>query len=67
MKRTLFTAAALVCLVSAVAYAQTGFAGKWVTDPPAAAVDGAGGGGRGGRYASSREVVPFTMAEKIGL
>lgn len=44
MKTKLFVAVAAVLLVAAVAYAQTGFAGKWVTDPPAAGA----GGGRGG-------------------
>jgi hypothetical protein len=48
MKQRLFMAGAIVSLVSAAAYAQTGFAGKWVTDPPAAAAE-AGGGGGGGR------------------
>jgi len=46
MKQRLFMAGAILSLVSAAAYAQTGFAGKWVTDPPAAAAE-AGGGGRG--------------------
>jgi hypothetical protein len=42
-------AGAILSLVSSAVYAQTGFAGKWVTDPPAAAAEGggAGGGGRG--------------------
>lgn len=48
MKRRVFMAGAILSLVSAAAYAQTGFAGKWVTDPPAAAAE-AGGGGGGGR------------------
>jgi hypothetical protein len=47
MKRRLFMAGAILSLVSAAAYAQTGFAGKWVTDPPAAAAEAGGGGGRG--------------------
>src|SRR5215475_8278987 len=50
MKQRLFMAGAILSLVSAAAYAQTGFPGKWVTDPPAAAAEdgGGGGGGRGG-------------------
>lgn len=47
MKRQLLVAATLLCLVSVAAYAQTGFAGKWVTDPPAAAAEGRGRGGAG--------------------
>ena len=47
MKQRLFMAGAILSLASAAAYAQTGFAGKWVTDPPAAAAEAGGGGGRG--------------------
>src|SRR5262249_34583394 len=39
MKQRLFMAGAILSLVSGAAYAQTGFAGKWVTDPPAAAAE----------------------------
>ena len=49
MKRRLFMAGAILSLVSAAAYAQTGLAGKWVTDPPAAAAEAGGGGGGRGR------------------
>jgi hypothetical protein len=49
MKHRLFMAGAILCLVSAAAYAQSGFAGKWVTDPPAATAEGGGGGGGRGR------------------
>src|SRR5215475_8940711 len=48
MKQRLFMAGAILSLVSAAAYAQTGFPEKWVTDPPAAAAEDGGGGGRGG-------------------
>jgi hypothetical protein len=44
MKTKLFVAGAIICVIAAVAYAQTGLTGKWVTDPPAAAA----AGGRGG-------------------
>src|SRR5436190_1331994 len=42
MKR-LLVAAATLCTMATLVYAQAGLAGKWETDPPAA-----GGGGRGG-------------------
>src|SRR5262249_41063501 len=57
MKTKFLTAVAILCLIATAVYAQTGFAGKWVTDPPAAAAaqppadggaGGPGGGGRGG-------------------
>jgi len=44
MKTKLFVAAAALCLVATVAIAQTGLAGKWETDPPAAGAGGRGGG-----------------------
>ena len=53
MKVRLLAVLAIICLFATIASAQTGFAGKWATDPPAAAPDGGaaagGGGGRGGR------------------
>jgi hypothetical protein len=49
VKQRLFMAGAIFSLISAAAYAQTGLAGKWVTDPPAAATEGGGGGGGRGR------------------
>src|SRR6478672_5568956 len=44
MKTKLFVAAAVICLAATVAVAQTGLAGKWETDPPAAGAGGRGGG-----------------------
>ena len=37
MKLRLMAALAILCVVATVASAQTGFAGKWVTESPAAA------------------------------
>ena len=54
MKARFAVLVAIVCVISTAAYAQTGFAGKWVTDPPAAAA-GADGGGRGGRGGGAGE------------
>jgi hypothetical protein len=45
MKRKLLIAGAILCIASVATYAQTGFAGKWVTDPPAAVAEGRGRGG----------------------
>src|SRR5262245_28982293 len=42
MKTRFVMLVAVFCMMSTAVYAQTGFAGKWVTDPPAA---GARGGG----------------------
>jgi hypothetical protein len=61
MKKSLVIAVAVLFLMSMAAYAQTGFSGKWVTDPPAAAAQapagggGAPGGGRGGRGGGAGE------------
>jgi len=44
MKTKFLIVVAVLLVMASAAYAQTGFAGKWVTDPPAAGA----GGGRGG-------------------
>jgi hypothetical protein len=56
MKKIFVMVVAVLCVMSTAVYAQTGFAGKWTTAPPAAAAQapgggapGAGGGGGGGR------------------
>ncbi len=49
MKARFAMAIALLFVISMASYAQTGFAGKWVTDPPAQAAGDGGGGGAGGR------------------
>jgi len=48
MKVRLLAVLAIICLFATIASAQTGFAGKWATDPPAAAAGGGGGRGGGG-------------------
>jgi hypothetical protein len=55
IQRRLAIAVALLFVTATVVYAQTGFAGKWVTDPAAQAADGGGGGGRGGRGGGAGE------------
>jgi hypothetical protein len=49
MKARLLMAVAILCVITTAVYGRTGFAGKWVTDPPAQAAAGDGGGGGGGR------------------
>src|SRR5262245_3718157 len=48
MKLRVLLVLTLFCLMSTVALAQTGFSGKWATDPPAQAAAGGGRGGGGG-------------------
>jgi hypothetical protein len=56
MKKRFAVSVAVLCLISTAAYAQSGFAGKWVTDPPEQAAGGdGGGGGRGGRGGGAGE------------
>jgi hypothetical protein len=70
MKIGLLIPVAVLCLMATALYAQTGFAGKWVTDPPAAAAAGGGGGagaggggGRGGRGGGAGETrLDFTVS-----
>jgi len=62
MKARFAMAIALLFVISTAMYAQTEFAGKWVTDPPAAQADGAaGGGGRGGRGGAGETRLDFKV------